>query len=369
MKNYICIILFAISCAFSACISAQSIQQKNNEILLLKSRIEGLEIDSILQFGMIKHKDSIINHQDSIVKHYQDSLVDSKRQIMERDKLLQNNTSKKEITALKNKNATLEKEITALKDKNATLEKEIATLEKEIIALKKKLEPTISSIKSERISYKGCFFDVCIVDTKEKQITFFWKDEKNQRFQSFEKLNQYKRLLFATNAGIFTPEYTPQGLFVENGKEKNPIDLKLGNGNFYLQFGKEDKSNGIFIISKNNEVQIIKTKEYEKYKNNTQFATQSGPLLLYNGQINSTFTDGSTNKTIRSGVGYINSHKVVFAISNVPVNFFDFANMFKEKYQCSEALYLDGAISKMYLPGLNRTDYGGNFSGIIGITE
>jgi uncharacterized protein YigE (DUF2233 family) len=180
---------------------------------------------------------------------------------------------------------------------------------------------------------------------------------------------QGKTLLFATNAGIFTSQYAPLGLFVENAIEKTPIDLKKGNGNFYLQFGKEEKSNGIFLIDKSNNAKIIKAKEYEKYKKATKFATQSGPLLLYEGKINPIFTKGSTNLNIRSGVGYINSSKVIFVISKDPVNFYDFASLLKEEYGCSEALYLDGAISKMYLPEINRIDKGGNFSGIIGVFQ
>lgn len=42
--------------------------------------------------------------------------------------------------------------------------------------------------------------------------------------------------------------------------------------------------------------------------------------------------------------------------------------MFKDKLHCKDALYLDGAISKMYLPELGRYDLGGDFGAIIGVT-
>jgi uncharacterized protein YigE (DUF2233 family) len=43
-------------------------------------------------------------------------------------------------------------------------------------------------------------------------------------------------LLFATNAGMYTRDNSPKGLYVEKGKELVPIDLKMNKpGNFYLQ--------------------------------------------------------------------------------------------------------------------------------------
>jgi uncharacterized protein YigE (DUF2233 family) len=88
-----------------------------------------------------------------------------------------------------------------------------------------------------------------------------------------------------------------------------------------------------------------------------------------NGDINPNFKKGSTNVNIRSGVGYMSSSKVVFIISNEEINFYDFAKVFKDCFGCTDALYLDGAISQMYLPEIGRYDSGGNFGGIIGIIK
>ena len=231
---------------------------------------------------------------------------------------------------------------------------------------------TLAQATSERITFLNHSFDAFIVNANE--LTFLWKDNENNKFLSFEKVNQYvknqgKELIFATNAGIFTHEYIPEGLFVENGTEEVSINLKSRNGNFYMNFGNEDRSNGVFIIDKSGNARIIKAKDYNKYKQSTKSATQSGPLLLYNGKINPNFNKDSSNLKIRSGVGLISSTEAVFIISNNPVNFHDFAAIFRDKYNCTHALYLDGVISKMYLPEINRMDNGGNFSGIIGVIK
>jgi uncharacterized protein YigE (DUF2233 family) len=65
---------------------------------------------------------------------------------------------------------------------------------------------------------------------------------------------------------------------------------------------------------------------------------------------------------LRNGVGIISKNTkskiVVLAISDSKVNFYDFALLFKEILGCENALYLDGAISKMYIKGdpINKLD-------------
>jgi uncharacterized protein YigE (DUF2233 family) len=91
-------------------------------------------------------------------------------------------------------------------------------------------------------------------------------------------------------------------------------------------------------------------------------------MLLINGVINPNFTKGSINTNIRNGVGVLPNHRVVFAISKQAVNFYDFAEYFKNM-GCTNALYLDGAISAMYLPEKNWEQLVGDFGVMIGIAE
>ncbi len=44
-------------------------------------------------------------------------------------------------------------------------------------------------------------------------------------------------------------------------------------------------------------------------------------------------------------------------ISDSEVNFFEFARFFRETLRCDEALYLDGSISSLYAPQLQRADH------------
>jgi uncharacterized protein YigE (DUF2233 family) len=59
---------------------------------------------------------------------------------------------------------------------------------------------------------------------------------------------------------------------------------------------------------------------------------------------------------------------VIFAMSKEQVNFYDFAEFFKAQ-GCSNALYLDGFVSRLYLPEQNWQQLDGDFGVIIGIVK
>ncbi|MDA3809003.1 MAG: phosphodiester glycosidase family protein, partial [Spirochaetaceae bacterium] len=103
-----------------------------------------------------------------------------------------------------------------------------------------------------------------------------------------------------------------------------------------------------------------------------RIATQSGPLLIQNGKIHQSFQKDSDNKFIRNGVALIEwetTELIVFVISDRPVNFYDFSKFLKDFFHCSSALYLDGHISAMYVPSLQRNQMGGSFGTMLYCTE
>lgn len=204
-----------------------------------------------------------------------------------------------------------------------------------------------------------------IVNTKTQDIKLYWKNEEQENFKSIQNLNTWldknqKKLLFAMNAGMYKQDNSPQGLYIENQKLITQLDTTSGNGNFYL------KPNGVFYLTTDNSPAISPTTSFAD-NGKIKYATQSGPMLVIDGQIHSAFKQGSTNLNIRNGVGILPDNKIIFAMSKKEINFYDFAEYFKN-LGCKNALYLDGLVSRTYLPEQNWTQTDGNFGVIIGVT-
>lgn len=205
-----------------------------------------------------------------------------------------------------------------------------------------------------------------IVNPKKQNLEFFWKNEKGEHFKNAENLiswlkSKNKKLLFSTNGGMYKKDNSPQGLFIENKIVKSEIDTSNGNGNFYL------KPNGVFYLTTDKNPMICKTEDFVN-NGKIKYATQSGPMLVIDGEIHTAFKKNSTNLNIRNGVGILPNNQIVFAISKMEINFYDFAEYFK-KLGCKNALYLDGFVSRTYLPEKNWKQIDGNFGVIIGVTK
>ena len=205
-----------------------------------------------------------------------------------------------------------------------------------------------------------------IVNPKKQNLEFFWKNEKGEHFKNAENLiswlkSKNKKLLFSTNGGMYKKDNSPQGLYVENTITKSEIDALNGNGNFYL------KPNGVFYLTTEKNPIICKTEDFVN-NGKIKYATQSGPMLVIDGEIHTAFKKNSTNLNIRNGVGILPNNQIVFVISKKEINFYDFAEYFK-KLGCKNALYLDGFVSRTYLPEKNWKQIDGNFGVIIGVTE
>ncbi len=193
-----------------------------------------------------------------------------------------------------------------------------------------------------------------------------WIDpEIGESYRSLNNLNsavrrQSQQLLFAVNSGIYTKEYTPLGLYIEDKKVLMPLNLvksNEGQGNFALL------PNGVFYITDQNRAYVVDTdrfhQQFQGEYGSIKDAVQSGPMLIINGEYNPYFIPKSDSLRIRSGVcASDNGRKVTFVVTEDRVNFYEFASYFKEKLQCDNALYLDGTLARM---SVNGRVYGASF--------
>ena len=197
-------------------------------------------------------------------------------------------------------------------------------------------------------SFDGSEFHVVRVDLTQAAISSVWKDKAGTPLMTFENARKQLREsdiepLFMTNAGIFTPSVAPGGLYVESGEVRVPINRRNGEGNFHL------KPNGIFYIDSAGAHVEDTDRVTDEMTKTMQVATQSGPLLLRDGEIHEKFQIESENKKLRSGVGVVSSTEIYFVLSHGNVNFHHLARFFRDELKCGDALYLDGEISRFYL--------------------
>lgn len=191
-------------------------------------------------------------------------------------------------------------------------------------------------------TFEGERFNVCAVDLNAADVRFFLKKPDGTNYSHLEELPR-ERLLFATNAGMFRPDYLPAGLHVENGRERAALNTRQGGGNFHVQ------PNGVFWI-KNGEATISTTEDYQRQSPEPDGATQSGPMLVIAGALNSKFVANGPSRYVRNGVGIVDPTHIFLAISQGPVSFGVFARLFRDELKCTNALYLDGSLARLYVP-------------------
>ena len=211
--------------------------------------------------------------------------------------------------------------------------------------------------------YVICRFDPAVVDVR-----LFLRADKETVFGGFDNLvemlnGREESLVFAMNAGMYHRDRSPVGLYVEDGIQIKKANTNDGPGNFHL------KPNGVFYILENGTVGVAETEAFQAAEITPQYATQSGPMLVIDGDYHPRFLPDSTSRKIRNGVGVTASGEAVFVKSDTRVTFHEFARLFVENLRAQSALYLDGTISRLYAPNLNRNDDGFPMGPIVGVVE
>jgi len=104
-------------------------------------------------------------------------------------------------------------------------------------------------------------------------------------------------------------------------------------------------------------------------------ATQSGPLLLVGGALAPPVaaparpaSAQAPSRHTRNGV-CVDGRVVTFAIADEPMTLREFALRLRDEARCRDALYLDGAISKMWDARTGRADQGADVGPILAVVE
>ena len=217
---------------------------------------------------------------------------------------------------------------------------------------------------------------VCSFDPAEDDLRLYWRGQDGRALRTFGALSRKleeegRSLQFAMNGGMYEDDFSPVGLYVENGRPLAKINVKTVKGrpsqipNFYK------KPNGVFYLSKDGAV-VLSTERYIETRPKARFATQSGPMLVIDGAIHPAFIVKSKDFKPRNGVGVSPDGKVHFVMTRGRVSFYELAQFFRDGLGTKNALFLDGGSAPgIYAPELGRNDppAHGGYGPIIAVVE
>ena len=80
------------------------------------------------------------------------------------------------------------------------------------------------STPCQPVMYEHSEYTVCEVDLRRRSVRLFWKKPDGYPYEYLSSLpralgDHSRHLLFATNGGMYQPDNSPVGLYVEEGRE------------------------------------------------------------------------------------------------------------------------------------------------------
>ena len=157
---------------------------------------------------------------------------------------------------------------------------------------------------------------------------------------------------FAMNGGMFDAEGRPIGYYVENKERRQTLNRNEGGGNFHLL------PNGVFFGS-GGEWHVRATEDFAAtVTKRPDFGTQSGPMLVIDGELHPHFDTDGASKKIRNAVGVDLAGRAHFVVSEAPISFGKLARYFRDELKTPNALFLDGSVSQLWHPARDRLDGG-----------
>jgi uncharacterized protein YigE (DUF2233 family) len=216
--------------------------------------------------------------------------------------------------------------------------------------------------RAETREFQGKSYRFIELDLAKVELKLFWKDGQGHPYSTLKNVKKSlndKNFIFAANSGIYGKDEEPLGLHVSAGHQLKKLNRShASTGNFFID------PNGVFLLTKDG-AKVLETREFASFKGDILEATQSGPLLVRSGKFNPKFKPASDNrKAFRSGVGVAANGHVFFAMSEGFGSFYELASFFRDSLKCSDALYLDGTISRLLIGNEDSMEQQAPFVGI-----
>ncbi len=214
-------------------------------------------------------------------------------------------------------------------------------------------ETTASNSPCRAANFEGIAITHCVADPELHRISASLAPASGPNFGTIEGWAAGRNetdIAFVMNGGMYGDDLKAIGYFVQEGDRLVELNRGDGSGNFFL------KPNGVFFGS-NGRWRILTTEIFLRtVGDRPQFGTQSGPMLVIDGDLHPEIQDNGPSKAIRNGVGIDTSGRAHFVISDTPASFGQIARFFRDELEVQNAMFLDGNVSSLWDPATGRMD-------------
>ena len=229
--------------------------------------------------------------------------------------------------------------------------------------------PEIASAKESAcrsVIFENTSLTHCVATPERHQISMRLARSNGEKYRSLSGLARAigsSNVAFAMNGGMFEADGEPVGYYVERSERLVPLNTNDGPGNFHL------KPNGVFYGT--GEEWVVRSTEsfLANVSDRPEFGTQSGPMLVIDGNLHPEITRDGPSRLIRNGIGVDAEGKAHFVISNAPLSFGKLARFFRDELETPNALYLDGNVSALWNPATDRIDSGAPLGPLIVVSR
>lgn len=212
--------------------------------------------------------------------------------------------------------------------------------------------PSLNSVCTSA-SFEDVPLTHCVADPTDHTIRTALGPSGGQPYGSLRALADAfdeSSVAFAVNAGMYGDDLRPIGYYVENGERLSELNRADGPGNFHL------KPNGVFFGTGDNWQVLTADRFYATVTQRPQFGTQSGPMLVIDGELHPSIAENGPSRAIRNGVGVDGEGKAHFVRSEDPLSFGQLARFYRDELDVDNALFLDGNVSVLWDPATDRMD-------------
>jgi uncharacterized protein YigE (DUF2233 family) len=165
------------------------------------------------------------------------------------------------------------------------------------------------------------------INLKSNELALVMAKDLAVKHASVDEFAQHSKALISINGGFFDEAYQPLGLRINNKQQRSPLKQISWWGVFYI---------------KNNKAYVSSVRQFN-HDSQIEFAIQSGPRLLINGQI----PPLKPGRAERSALGITKDGQIIILVTdNSPLSTTELAQLMKAPpLNCLNALNLDGGSS------------------------